>query len=102
MKMPRENDDNKISGEISVESTSGEDRLWTVKEAAHFLKLYPLSLYHLISERRLPVIRISSRCVRFSRRALEAWIAEKAVPARSSDSNQNIRMQSKFSKGETL
>jgi excisionase family DNA binding protein len=47
-----------------------DDRLWTVDEAAQFLGLSPGSVYHLISQRRVPVIRISSRCVRFSRKAL--------------------------------
>lgn len=51
-----------------------EDRLLTVVEAAHFLNIAPGSLYHLISQRRIPVIRLSSRCVRFSRAALVEWV----------------------------
>jgi excisionase family DNA binding protein len=39
--------------------------LFTVKELAELLKVSPLSLYHWISEGRLPVIRFSKRCVRF-------------------------------------
>jgi excisionase family DNA binding protein len=50
------------------------DRLWTVVEAAQYLNLTPGSLYHLISQQRIPVIRISARCVRFSRRALLDWV----------------------------
>jgi excisionase family DNA binding protein len=50
------------------------DRLLTVTEAAMFLRLAPGSLYHLISQRRIPVVRISARCVRFSRAALQEWI----------------------------
>ena len=52
------------------------DQLWTVVEAAHFLNLSPGTLYHLISQRRVPVIRISSRCVRFSRRELLQWVQD--------------------------
>ncbi len=88
MKTPRENDHNNEGAEVIVETISGDDCLWTVKEAAHFLKLSPLSLYHLVSAQRVPVIRLSSRCIRFSRRALAAWIAELAVPAKSSDLTQ--------------
>jgi excisionase family DNA binding protein len=54
---------------------AGEDRLLTVLEAAHFLNIAPGSLYHLISQRRIPVIRLSARCVRFSRPALMEWVA---------------------------
>jgi len=50
-----------------------EDRLLTVVEAAR-LNLSPGTLYHLISQRRIPVVRISSRCVRFRRQALIVWI----------------------------
>lgn len=50
------------------------DSLLTVTEAAKFLRLAPGSLYHLISQRRIPVVRISARCVRFSRAALQEWI----------------------------
>jgi len=49
-------------------------RLLTVVEAAHFLNLSPGSLYHLISQKRIPVIRISSRCVRFSLVSLFNWV----------------------------
>ena len=52
-----------------------DDRLWTVVEAARFLGLAPGSLYHLISQKRVPVIRISSRCVRFRRSDLEKWVS---------------------------
>jgi len=63
------------------EMTEDEDRLWTVVEAARFLNLAPGSLYHLISQQRIPVIRISSRCVRFSRRALLEWVESLTQPA---------------------
>jgi len=52
------------------------DCLLTVPEAAAFLHLSSGTVYHLISERRIPVIRISSRCVRFSRQALMLWIED--------------------------
>ena len=56
------------------EVTGEEDRLLTVVEAASFLKLSVGGLYHLVSQRRIPVIRISLRCIRFSRAALQEWI----------------------------
>jgi excisionase family DNA binding protein len=63
------------SGRKEDESRQADDRLLTVAEVAHFLNISPGTLYHMITQRRstIPTIRISRRCVRFSRRALEAW-----------------------------
>jgi len=63
------------------------DQLWTVVEAAKFLNLSPLSLYHMIGKhgRGIPVIRISSRCIRFSRRALMEWVQSRTEPADEDD-----------------
>ena len=69
---------------IDVQERTGgieEDRLWTIIEAARFLNLSPQSLYHFISQQRVPVVRISSRCVRFSRRALLEWVESLSQPA---------------------
>lgn len=57
------------------------DQLLTVTEAAALLHISPLSLYHFISQRRIPVVRISSRCVRFSRRALLEWVENRTQKA---------------------
>jgi excisionase family DNA binding protein len=51
-----------------------DERLLRIDEVAEWLGLTVGSLYHLVSQRRIPVVRISSRCVRFSRRALLDWI----------------------------
>jgi excisionase family DNA binding protein len=64
------------------------DPLLTVDEVAELLALSSGHVYHLISQKRIPVVRLSARCVRFKRSALDAWIAEMAVPARSSERSQ--------------
>jgi predicted DNA-binding transcriptional regulator AlpA len=53
-----------------------EERLLTIVDAARFLNVAPSSLYHMIARpgSRIPVIRLSARCVRFSRRALVEWV----------------------------
>jgi len=61
-------------GVRSVVSDEGDDRLLRVDEAATLLGLSVGGLYHLVSQRRVSVVRISSRCIRFSRRALLEWI----------------------------
>ena len=65
-------------------------QLLDVREAAALLKISPGSLYHWLSQGRIPVVRLGPRCVRFRRSDLEEWISEKSVrtndvhvPARS-------------------
>jgi excisionase family DNA binding protein len=80
--MRKKNETEDISSLNSQESGSPKyDQLLTVKEAARFLRIQPSSLYHLISQRRLPVVRISSRCVRFKLSALREWIEGLSQPA---------------------
>jgi excisionase family DNA binding protein len=53
-------------------------RLWTVAEVAEFLGLSAGSIYHMLSEKRLPFIRISARCERFDPDMVMKWAAERA------------------------
>jgi excisionase family DNA binding protein len=41
------------------------EKLLTVNELAELLNVAPGSIYHWISQDRLPVVRFSKRCVRF-------------------------------------
>jgi excisionase family DNA binding protein len=34
------------------------------------------TLYHWVSERRIPFLRVSCRCLRFRRADIESWLAE--------------------------
>ena len=61
---------------------SAADRLWNAKEAAQFLGVAPGSLYHMVSQRRVPCIRLSNRCLRFRMSDLKQLIDEKFVPAK--------------------
>jgi excisionase family DNA binding protein len=55
-----------------------DDRLMDVNEVAEFLGLATGTIYHLVSEKRLPCIRLSARCLRFRRSDLEKLIANVA------------------------
>lgn len=52
-----------------------KDVLLTVHDVAELLGLSVGSVYHLISQKRIPVVKLSSRCVRFRRSDIDAWIA---------------------------
>jgi excisionase family DNA binding protein len=49
------------------------DRLLTIKELATLTQLAEGSIYHMISEGRIPVVRISKRCVRFRYSEILQW-----------------------------
>jgi len=49
--------------------------LLTVRDVAKLTGFSVGTLYHFVSQRRIPVVRISSRCIRFRRSDLEQWIS---------------------------
>lgn len=59
------------------------DQLLTVKQLAELLGIAPASVYHWISAGRLPVIRLSKRCVRFRRSEIFSMLAKLNQPAHS-------------------
>lgn len=50
-----------------------EDRLLTIGEVAKITGLAVGSVYHLVSQRRIPFVRISARCIRFRVSAIFQW-----------------------------
>lgn len=67
-----------------------EDRILTVYQAADLLHLCPGTIYHLVSQRKLPVIKISRRCIRFSREALLLWLDSLTQPVSTSPSKHRL------------
>ena len=55
-------------------STVIDERLWTIEEFAKFLGIAVGTAYHLVSQKRVPVVRISSRCIRFRPSEIAAWL----------------------------
>ena len=51
-------------------------RLMTIDEAAEYLSLSKKCLYRYSSERKLPVIKISSRAIRFRKIDLDQFIED--------------------------
>jgi len=58
----------------SVSKAVVADELLTVVQAAEVLRLSPKSVYKLIDEGRLPVVRMSARRLRLRRASLLAWL----------------------------
>lgn len=52
--------------------------LWTVDEAAAFLHISSGTLYHWVSQRRIPSIHFGSRCLRFDPQQVKQWALAKS------------------------
>ena len=63
------------------ESPPSSSNLLTYPEAAEFLGVKIGTVYSLVSQRRIPHVRLSSRLVRFERKSLERFVAERRVDA---------------------
>lgn len=61
------------------------DGLMTAAEAAEFLGIAGGTIYHWVSEKRIPFVRISARCIRFRRRDLESWLSARLVEAQDAE-----------------
>jgi excisionase family DNA binding protein len=69
-----------------VRQTTQEDHLLNVAEAARLLNLAPGTIYHMVHSKRLPVVKVSSRCIRFRKSELLRWIETLSEPAEHQDS----------------
>jgi len=65
--------------ESAREDILNVDRLWNVKEVAEFLGLSVGTVYHLVSQRRMPCVRLSARCVKFQPAQIETWLQGKTI-----------------------
>lgn len=65
------------------------DRLLTVPELAERLGISPGTVYHWLSQGRLPAVRFSKRCVRFR----ESVVQQLLDQLTNTDSERNARLQ---------
>ena len=54
--------------------TMKSERLLTISEVAEMTGLAVGTLYHFVSQQRIPVVRLSKRCIRFRYSDLLDWI----------------------------
>ncbi len=60
-------------------SNTENNSLMDINAVATWTGLSVGTLYHFVSQRRIPFIRISARCIRFRRCDLESWLSTRAV-----------------------
>jgi excisionase family DNA binding protein len=62
-------------------STCEKESLLDINAVANWTGLSVGTLYHFVSQRRIPFVRISPRCIRFVPSQVREWIGAKAVEA---------------------
>jgi excisionase family DNA binding protein len=50
--------------------------LWNVDEAAEYLNISIGTLYHWVSQKRIPCMHFGSRCLRFDPQQVKQWAAD--------------------------
>jgi excisionase family DNA binding protein len=72
---------NDLKGEAMSWSDNPNQRFLDVKEAAEYLGLATSTLYTMVSQRRIPYIKMGRR-TKFDRLELDKWIARHSVKVR--------------------
>jgi len=54
-------------------------KLLSIQEVSDITGISVGTLYHWVREKRIPVVRLSARCVRFRLSDIEDWLAQKVV-----------------------
>jgi excisionase family DNA binding protein len=55
-------------------------KLLSIKEVSEITGISVGTLYHWVSQKRIPVVRFSSRCIKFRLSDIETWLSEQIVP----------------------
>lgn len=71
------------TAEVTEEEAMSDEKklLLTVREVAALTGFSQGTLRHWISAHRIPVVRISARCVRFRRSDIDSWLEQQLVPS---------------------
>jgi excisionase family DNA binding protein len=67
---------------VMIPEATRNDRLLTIREVSEFTGLAVGSIYHMVSAKRIPVVRLSPRCIRFRYSDLLDWIRTLSQKAR--------------------
>lgn len=59
-----------------MSGAGNSNRILNVKDVAELLQMSVGTIYHLVSQRRIPYFKLSARCLRFKSEDLAIWINE--------------------------
>jgi len=57
------------------------DKLLTIEDVCAITGLRRSTIYKMVCEKRIPVVKISPRCIRFREGDIERWLRDKTVEA---------------------
>lgn len=77
-----------MSGRLVQSTQTSPDRLLDVREAAEMLGLKPSTLYQWAYERRIPVVKLFGRALRFRMSDLQKLVTGSVRPALGSGDRQ--------------
>ena len=66
------------------------DELWDIGRLSQYLRVKRSTIYAMICRNRIPVVKISGRCVRFRESDIEHWLESRTVAA-STNTSMNTR-----------
>jgi excisionase family DNA binding protein len=66
---------------IEEKTMNNEKILLTAAEVATLTGFAEGTIRHFVSQHRIPVVRISARCVRFRRSDIDSWLEQQLIPA---------------------
>lgn len=75
--------------------TSQQKLLIDIEELSDLTGFSTGTLYHWVSQKRIPVVRISARCVRFRVSDVEAWLVEKVQPVNNASATHPEKYRKK-------
>jgi len=79
------------SAEDGMMTESKERLLIDIRELSELTGISVGTLYHWTSERRIPCVRLSQRCLRFSLPAIREWLAARNEPASNETQERRVR-----------
>jgi excisionase family DNA binding protein len=80
------------------------DELWDIGRLSQYLNVKRSTIYAMICRKRIPVVKISGRCVRFRESDIERWLESRTVAVntiRSMDMRERPRKTRRASKAAT-
>lgn len=75
------------------------DKLLTVDDLCRLTGLKRSTIYAMVHWKRIPVIKISGRCVRFRECAIQAWLEAKTIDASADEPVKKAPCSSQAPKG---
>jgi predicted DNA-binding transcriptional regulator AlpA len=84
-------DGRSLTGPKAINMTEpGQRLLIDIRELSDLTGIAVGSLYHMVSQHRIPCVKLSQRCLRFSLPAIREWLDDLSEPAVAEESRRRF------------